>query len=153
MLLDNFYRAKQFRNINLISGIKVKINLLYGSVDIDFANNQRIVAPPAPLQNYRRLVWAWQGLCQVIDYNCTLVLQWFAQDGNVLLLNPIDSTCGIYHRFHGMTEPYFKWWTILVSTRALYHIVIYQLYRYFGYTIHIVSFILVTRYLKQYIFT
>ncbi len=29
--------------------------------------------------------------------------------------------------------------------RALYHITIYQLYWYFGYTIHIVSFILVTR--------
>ncbi len=37
-------------------------------------------------------------------------------------------------------------------TRALYHTMIYQLYRYFGFTIHIVSFILVVRYFKQYIF-
>ncbi len=37
-------------------------------------------------------------------------------------------------------------------SRSLYHIMIYQLYRYFGYTIHIVSFNLVTRYFKLYIF-
>ncbi len=33
---------------------------------------------------------------------------------------------------------------IVVPTRALYRIAIYRLYRYFGYTIHITSFILVT---------
>ncbi len=41
---------------------------------------------------------------------------------------------------------------LMLYTRALYHITIYRLYRYFGYTLHIVSFILVTRYFKQYIF-
>ncbi len=40
----------------------------------------------------------------------------------------------------------------LTHMYALYHITIYQLYRYFGYTIHIVSFILVTRYFRRYIF-
>ncbi len=37
-------------------------------------------------------------------------------------------------------------------SRALYHITIYRLYRYFDYTIHIASFILVTQYLKWYTF-
>ncbi len=40
---------------------------------------------------------------------------------------------------------------INIMIRALYHIAIYRLYRYFGYMIHIVSFILVTRYFKWYI--
>ncbi len=39
-----------------------------------------------------------------------------------------------------------------VFLRTLYRIMIYRLYQYFGYTIHIVSFILVIRYFKQYIF-
>ncbi len=39
-----------------------------------------------------------------------------------------------------------------VWDRALYCISIYWLYQYFGYTMHIVSFILVTQYLKRYIF-
>ncbi len=33
----------------------------------------------------------------------------------------------------------------VLETTALYHIMIYLLYRYFGYAIHIVSFILVTQ--------
>ncbi len=36
--------------------------------------------------------------------------------------------------------------------RALYHITIYWLYRYFGDSIHIVSFILHAQYFKQYIY-
>ncbi len=40
----------------------------------------------------------------------------------------------------------------LKQSWALYRIVIYWLYWYIGYTIHIVSFILVTRYFKRYIF-
>ncbi len=39
-----------------------------------------------------------------------------------------------------------------IVIRALYCILMYQLYHYFGYTIDIVSFILVTRYFKRYIF-
>ncbi len=42
---------------------------------------------------------------------------------------------------------------IRLLPRALYRIAIYRLYRYFSYMIHIVSFILVTRYFKRYIFT
>ncbi len=40
----------------------------------------------------------------------------------------------------------------VVKSWAMYHITIYRLYPYFGYMIHIVSFILVTRYFKRYIF-
>ncbi len=39
-----------------------------------------------------------------------------------------------------------------LKTRSLYHITIYRLYRYSGYTILIVSFILVPWYFKQHIF-
>ncbi len=39
-----------------------------------------------------------------------------------------------------------------LSSRVMYRIAIYQLYWYFGYMIHIISFIFVTRYFKRYIF-
>ncbi len=40
---------------------------------------------------------------------------------------------------------------MLQYSRDLYRVTIYWVYRYFGYTIHIVSFILVTRYFTRYI--
>ncbi len=41
---------------------------------------------------------------------------------------------------------------IIICCRALYRMEVYRLYRYFGYTVHIVSFILVKQYFKQCIF-
>ncbi len=39
-----------------------------------------------------------------------------------------------------------------IASQALYHVMIYRLYPYFGYMIHIISFILVTQYFKGYMF-
>ncbi len=55
---DNFYCAKQFKNINLISATKVRINFaIYSPIDNDFGDNQRIVAPLVAIKKTNLMIY------------------------------------------------------------------------------------------------